>query len=307
MRLASYNVRYFGHGLKGLASTVRSKLRIAEALARLDPLPELVALQEVETRSLRADLVHRPKHADETQLDSFLELLSEAFHRRGLVMPYRAYYYPAHTYGVGSFRLYTTGLAILVNAQMLNVLGGNGEKPHDITWVASRRLKRVKQTRIAAHLHLEDQRQRRFHLFNTHLSLPSFWAREFWSQPQKMGHGANQLAEARAVAQFAEVTSKGEPYLLAGDFNTAPSTPVYEQLTRQEKLVGAQEVLKQIDLRQPDAFSTAGFMHLRMHLDHVFGRGVEFTELDDTRSFGDVQNRFSGLSDHVPIVAGFDV
>ena len=74
-----------------------------------------------------------------------------------------------------------------------------------------------------------------------------------------------------------------------------------------ERVMCAQEFLRQIDLKNPAAFSTAGFMHLRMHLDHVFGRGVEFTDLQDTRSFSDVQNRFAGLSDHVPIVAGFQV
>jgi endonuclease/exonuclease/phosphatase family metal-dependent hydrolase len=244
--------------------------------------------------------------ADETQLDAFLRHLTQTCHARGLVNPYRAFYFPAHVYGVGAFKLYTTGLAILVNSTKLNVIADNGSQPHRITHLPPR-LSRVKQTRIAAHLHLEDEHGKRFHLFNTHLSLPSFWAREFWSQPKKMGFGANQLAEAEAIAQFASVTSKGEPYLIVGDFNTAPGSPVYQQLTQSSGLTGAQEFLKQIDLKNPAAFSTAGFMHLRMHLDHVFGHGLEFTELDDTRSFSDLKNRFAGLSDHVPIVAGFHV
>ncbi len=306
MRVVTYNVRYFGHGLKGLASTATSKSRIAESIAALDPLPELIALQEVENRSLRAGVAHRHGHPAETQLDAFVRHLTAVFHRRGLVMPYRAWYFPAHVYGMGEFRLYTTGLAMLVHAQKLHVISDNGQTPHHITHVANPGLKKVKQTRIAAHLHLEDVHGKKFHLFNTHLSLPTFWAREFWSQPAKMGHGANQLAEARSVAQYAQATAAGEPYLIVGDFNTAPATPVYQQLTRGEGLVGAQEQLKQIDLKDPRSFSTAGFMHLRMHLDHVFGRGVDFTELNDTRSFSDLRNRFAGLSDHVPIVAGFE-
>lgn len=306
MRVATYNVRYFGHGLKGLASTANSKARISDALAALDPLPELIALQEVETKSLRSSAADRSARADELQLDAFLRHLTHTFRQRGLVNPYRAWYFPAHVYGVGAFKLYTTGLAILVNSQKLNVISDNGAQPHRITHLPPR-LSRMKQTRIAAHLHLENPEGKRFHLFNTHLSLPSFWAREFWSQPAKMGFGVNQIAEASAVAQYAQATAKSEPYLIVGDFNTAPATPVYEQLTRNQGLVGAQEFLRQIDLKNPAAFSTAGFMHLRMHLDHVFGRGVEFSDLQDTRSFSDVQNRFAGLSDHVPIVAGFQV
>jgi endonuclease/exonuclease/phosphatase family metal-dependent hydrolase len=306
VRIATYNVRYFGHGLKGLASTAGSKARISGALVDLSPLPELVALQEVETRSLRSSAAPRSVRADETQLDAFLRHLTQTFHERGLVNPYRAFYFPAHVYGVGAFKLYTTGLAILVNTAKLNVIADNGAEPHRITHLPPR-LSRMKQTRIAAHLHLEDEHGKRFHLFNTHLSLPSFWAREFWSQPAKMGFGVNQLAEAEAIAQYAKVTSNGEPYMIVGDFNTAPGSPVYEQLTRSSGLMGAQEFLKQIDLKNPTAFSTAGFMHLRMHLDHVFGSGLEFTELEDTKSFSDVKNRFAGLSDHVPIVAGFHV
>lgn len=306
MRVATYNVRYFGHGLKGLASTATSKTRIAQAIAALQPLPEMVALQEVEHQSFRAGVAHRRGHPSENQLDAFMRHLSTAFHARGLVMPYRAWYFPAHVYGVGKFKLYTTGLAILVNAQKLHAINGVGAKPHHITHVVNERLRKVKQTRIAAHLHLEDLQGRKFHLFNTHLSLPTFWAREFWSQPEKMGFGANQLAEAKALAEYARATAAGEPYLVVGDFNTAPGTPVYRQLTHDAGLVGAQERLKQIDVKDPRSFSTAGFMHLRMHLDHVFGEGVDFTELNDTRSFSDLHNAFGGLSDHVPIIAGFE-
>lgn len=308
VRLVSYNVRYFGHGLKGLASTAGSKAKIARALASLDPLPELIALQEVETRSLRADLAHRGAHPAETQLDAFLRHLAGEFHGRGLVMPYRAWYFPAHTYRLGPVKLYTTGLAMLVNTQKLSVIADNGERPHAITHHSSERLKRVKQTRIAAHLQLETPHGRKFHLFNTHLSLPTPWAREFWREEGRMGFGQNQLAEARAVAAYVDHVAQDAPRLLVGDFNTAPATPVYQFLTREAHLHGAQEVLKQIDAARRDGFATAGFMHLRMHLDHIFGaRGVEFADLRDTHPFGDPQGRFTGLSDHVPLITSFDV
>lgn len=308
MRIVSYNVRYFGHGLKGLASTAASKRRIARALSELEPLPELIALQEVETRSLRASLAHRGAHPAETQLEAFLRHLEADFVRRGQVMPYRAWYFPAHVYQLGALRLYTTGLAVLVNAQRLEVVSGNGREPHPITHHGSERLRRVKQTRIAAHLRLESLEGRVFHLFNTHLSLPSPLAREFWSQPGKMGFGPNQLAEARAVAQYAEVTARNEPYLVVGDFNTAPGSPVYRSLTQEARLRGAQEQLGQIDPRSPGAFATAGFLHLRMHLDHLFARGaLDFIDLRGTHTFGDPESPFDGLSDHVPLIASFGV
>ncbi len=308
MRIVSYNVRYFGHGLKGLASTAASKRRIADALAALHPLPDLVALQEVETSSLRAGLAHRGAHPAETQLDAFLRHLGDDFKRRGQVMPYRAWYFPAHVYRLGPIKLYTTGLAMLVNCQRLEVIEDNGHRPHHITHHRNEGLRKVKQTRIAAHLRLEDLQGRRFHLFNTHLSLPTPWAREFWSQPGKMGFGQNQVAEAHAVAHYAQSIAKHEPYLLVGDFNTAPMTPVYRYLTEDAKLRGAQEQLKQLDPERPDAFATAGFMHLRMHLDHVFASGkLEFLDLKGTHTFGDRASPFSGLSDHVPLIATFDV
>jgi len=308
MRLASYNVRYFGHGLKGLASTSASKGKIAQALLGLNPLPDLVALQEVETRSIRAGVAHRGGHPAETQLEAFLRHLAAEFRLHGRVMPYRAWYFPAHVYQVGAVKLYTTGLAMLVNAQTLDVLADNGHKPHAITHHASERLRKVKQTRIAAHLHVENVKGKRFHLFNTHLSLPTPWATEFWREKRKMGHGKNQLEEARALRQYVEGTAKGEPFLVVGDFNSAPATPVYRYLTQEAGMLGAQEVLKQIDARRPDSFSTAGFLKLRMHLDHIFGGNrVEFTDLKDTCAFDDTKGRFHGLSDHVPLIASFDV
>lgn len=308
MRIVSYNVRYFGHGLKGLASTAASKARIAQALSTLDPLPDLIALQEVEKNSIRSGVAHRGSHPSETQLEAFLRHLTADFSLRGLVMPYRSWYFPAHAYQLGPLKLYTTGLAILVNCQKLEVISGNGHKPHAITHHGSERLRKVKQTRIAAHLRLENLEGRRFHLFNTHLSLPSPWAKEFWSQPGKMGFGPNQLAEARAVSQYAEAISKNEPYLVVGDFNTAPRSPVYRYLTEEARLHGAQEKLRQIDPEHPDSFATAGFMHLRMHLDHLFAGGnIEFLDLKDTHTFGDPTSPFTGLSDHVPLIASFDL
>lgn len=306
LRLVSYNVRYFGHGLKGLASTAKSKRGIAQALAALAPLPDVVALQEVETKSIRAQALHPKAHPRETQLEAFLRHLDAALEATGSAVRYRAYYYPAHAYRLGPITLYTTGLAFLVNGHTVDVLKDNAHAPHDVTARPDSRLKVVKQTRIAAHLHVETAAGHKLHLFNTHLSLPSPWAKEFWSETQKMGHGRNQLTEAKRVVDYAAHVAHREPYLIFGDFNSAPATPVYRLLTEEAHLHGAQEALKLIDPRRPDSYATAGFLRLRMHLDHVFGsRGVEFADMSGTHPFGDQEGAFHGLSDHVPLITRF--
>lgn len=306
MRLVSYNVRYFGHALKGLASTATSKLAIAESLAMLDPLPDVVALQEVETRSIRAGVAHRGAHGEETQLEAFMRHLAHSCRAAGRAMPYTAYYFPAHAYQVGGLKFYTTGLAALVHTGTLHVVKDNRDAPQRVTHYP--RIKLTKQERIVAHLHLQDTAGRRFHLFNTHLSLPSPFRRDFWAQDVRMGHGPNQVAEAQTLLGYVRHAAGGDPSIIVGDFNSAPASPVYELLTRRGGLVGAQEALGQIDLKDPRGFPTAGFLKLRMHLDHLFASpGVAWLDLEGTRRFGDPSSPFHGLSDHVPLVASFDL
>jgi hypothetical protein len=53
---------------------------------------------------------------------------------------------------------------------------------------------------------------------------------------------------------------------------------------------------------------TAGFMNLRMHLDHVFsGRGLDWHDFEESHRFGQKGGRFRGLSDHVPILGSFSL
>lgn len=310
MRIVSYNVRYFAHGLKGLASTGKTKLRIAKALASLQPRPEVICLQEVEKRSFRSSVAHRGVggHKTETQLEAFMRHLNDTFVLDGQQMPYEAWYFPAHAYQVGAFKIYTTGLAILVHRQALDVVLHNGLAPHAITHVGVNWLRRVKQTRICAHIELQNQQGKRFHVFNTHLSLPSLTSRQFWTEAVRMGQGPNQMAEARALVAFVKERAGNAPAVVCGDFNSAPATAVYRYLCEQEQLHGAQAVLKQIDPHQPDGYCTAGFMGMRMHLDHLFSHGeLKWVNLDDTARFGDTASRFHGLSDHVPLIGTFEV
>ena len=306
LRIVSYNVRYFGHALRGLASTQSSKMGIARGIATLDATPDLVCLQEVETISLRSRLAFRAPGSTQTQLESFMDALALAFAERGLLQPFDAFYFPAHVYRIRTTALYTTGLAILVNRKSLEVDTHNASAPEQITHHHVVRWKDRKQSRICAHLRVTTREGRPLHLFNTHLSLPTPFAKEFWAVKDKMGFGVNQVHEARTLSSFVQRLSGAEPFVVCGDFNSPPASPVYRLLTEDAQFHGAQETLRLIDPNATRGFPTAGFMRLRMHLDHLFsGNGVEWVDMADTTPFG--EGRFDGLSDHVPLIGRFRV
>src|SRR5690606_29004178 len=100
--------------------------------------------------------------------------MEQAWAERGLVLPYEAFYFRAHTYRLGEISIYTTGLAVLVNVQTLRV---DAREAEPITHYHVRRWKDRKQSRICAHLRLTDPVGRPLHVFNTHLSLPTPFAR----------------------------------------------------------------------------------------------------------------------------------
>jgi endonuclease/exonuclease/phosphatase family metal-dependent hydrolase len=302
----SYNVRYFGHALRGLASTIGPKRRISAALLTLDPLPDVICLQEVETSSLRSSMAHRKAHSEETQLEAFMGRLEAAFAAAEVAFPYEAFYFRAHSYTLGKTPLYTTGLAVLVNRHTIKVDSHNVADPLHITHHHLKRWKERKQSRICAHMRLADRSGQHFHVFNTHLSLPTPWAKGFWSQKDKMGWGVNQVHEARSLASFVRELSRDEPFVVCGDFNSPPASPVFRYLTEEARFVCAQSALKQIDPDAARGFCTAGFMRLRMHLDHLFSGGpLEWLDLEGTCKFGDPAGRFHGLSDHVPMIGRF--
>ncbi|HYG69516.1 MAG TPA: endonuclease/exonuclease/phosphatase family protein, partial [Anaeromyxobacteraceae bacterium] len=306
LQILSYNVRYFGHALRGLASTRASMRGIARVLAALDPTPDVVCLQEIETRSLRAGFARGRNGPDATQLELFMVELETAFAAAGRPMVLEGFYFPAHVNWVGNVPVYTTGLAVLVRMDRLLVAAHNGEAPHRITYHRVERWKDRKQTRICAHLRVLLGNGQPLHVFNTHLSLPSPFVREFWQRRERMGWGPNQLHEACALAGFVRKFAGDEPFVVCGDFNSPPASPVYRFLVDEAGFAGAQECCGQIDCERPRAFPTAGFMRLRMHLDHVFaGNGITWMDVDGTRPFGDGASPFSGLSDHVPLFARF--
>jgi endonuclease/exonuclease/phosphatase family metal-dependent hydrolase len=307
-RIVSYNVRYFGHALRGLASTRGSKRLIAQRLSSLDPLPDIVCLQEVETISLRSRIVHSAANGQETQLEAFMAELEQCFQAAGRRFPFEAFYFRAHAYGFERAPIYTTGLAVIVNAETFHVAGHNCASPEHITHHHVERWKDRKQSRICAHMRLTDQDGRGFHVFNTHLSLPTPFTRAFWSSKEKMGHGPNQLEEARKLVGFVQKHAGVDPFIVCGDFNSPPGSPVYRFLTREAGFTGAQACLHCIDETSARGYPTAGFMNVRMHLDHLFsGGGVRWVDLDGSCAFGDEKGLFHGMSDHVPLIGRFDL
>jgi endonuclease/exonuclease/phosphatase family metal-dependent hydrolase len=306
IRVMSYNVRYFGHALRGLASTRTSQRRIAARIALLDPLPDVVCLQEIETISLRSRVAFRGRRDGETQLECFMSEVDAAFAGDARPNPYEGFYFRAHVNELRGVPIYTTGLAILVHTRRLRVDHHNVAAPERITHHHVERWKDRKQTRICAHMQVTTGGGQPLHVFNTHLSLPTPFAREFWAERMRMGWGPNQLHEARTLAAYVKRHAREEPFLVCGDFNSAPGSPVFRYLTQEAGFKSAQADLGLIDPRDPRAFPTAGFMRLRMHLDHVFvGNGVGCLDLDGTARFGDRRGAFAGLSDHVPLIFRF--
>jgi endonuclease/exonuclease/phosphatase family metal-dependent hydrolase len=311
LRAISYNVRYFGHGTRGLASQDRQLRRVAETLAALDEVPDLVCLQEVETNSLRADLTRTlaesESEAPATQFTRFVDAFHGALERQGQEARYHHYYFPAHQYRLGRRRnLYTTGLAILVRDRY-EVLRHNAVAPYDITHRRQSSLSRFKQTRIVGHVRLQHQNGQILDCYNTHLSLPSFLSKAFWSGNERMGYGENQLEEARRLVEFIEHTAAaGSARLVVGDFNSRPGSPVHDFLTRQVGLRDAFRWHHEADAERVRLYPTAGVLGLRLPIDYMFScSSVEWLDFESTHHFGLKPGLFHGLSDHVPLVARF--
>lgn len=305
LRLLTYNVRYFGHGTRGIASTSNAFSRIARSLAALDPTPDLVCLQEVETQSIRATSVNRLWHPEETQLERVMTELHAALALAGKRDRFVAYYFPAHTYRLTArTNIYTTGLAVIAR-DTFTIGHHNAGRPHDITH--RQRVRNLKQTRICAHVSFTHTAGFTFDVFNTHLSLPSLFSREFWTGDARMGFGPNQLAEARTLADFVEREKRSDHFVVVGDFNSLPGSPVDRYLREQRGFLDAFSTVQRMSAEQARAWPTAGFLNLRMHLDHVYSSSrLEWLDFAGTTPFG-VDGAFSGLSDHVPLIARFRV
>ncbi|HEX9297104.1 MAG TPA: endonuclease/exonuclease/phosphatase family protein [Polyangiaceae bacterium] len=303
LRVLSYNVRYFGHTTRGIASTRTAMKRIAGALAALDPLADVVCLQEVETDSIRSTVAHPRTRVGETQLERLMIMLAEALEAHGKHDLYDAYYFPAHAYQLGrKTHIYTTGLAILTHRDF-EVHHHNAQVPADITHRHIHRVRKLKQTRICAHIRFKDRTGHPVDVFNTHLSLPTTLSRHFWTGNARMGYGSNQIEEAKNLIRFVEAERRSDRFFIAGDFNSLPGSPVYQYLVAQRGYRDPFAQLYRMSEEELRNWPTAGFMRLRMHLDHIFtGPALKWVDFDGTHAFGDRAATFHGLSDHMPLI-----
>ena len=304
MRIVSYNVRYFGHATRGLASTRNAVTRIAKAFAALDPLPGLICLQEVETSSIRSTLADPSTKAGETQLGRLMDAFDHALHAAGKTDRYEAYYFPAHSYRVGEATpIYTTGLAVLAHKDFLVVDHHNAGEPVDITHRNLHPIRGLKHTRICAHVRFRYRGAKTIDVFNTHLSLPSTMSREFWLSPARLGYGLNQVEEAKNLAAFVSKECASDRFIVVGDFNALPGSPVYNYLVGEAGYRDAFAEVQKMDEGALLDWPTAGFMALRMHLDHVFsGSSLKWLDFNGSHRFGDRESSFHGLSDHMPLI-----
>jgi endonuclease/exonuclease/phosphatase family metal-dependent hydrolase len=304
LRIVSYNVRYFGHPLKGLASTGVSARGIAARIAALDPVADIVCLQEVESRSLRTRVCCPRAWRGETQLEMFLAELRDAFALRGATSPYVGLYFRADATRIRTLSVATTGLALLVNVRKLSIQAHNAEAPWQVTYRGAQGRWDRMQTRICAYARLAGRCGRSLHVFNTHLSLPAPHARTlFWRLPERLGRAANQVHEARTLASLVRRHAAREPFVLCGDFNAPPGSPVFYHLSREAGFRSAHEDLGLLDRARPAARATFEVMGVRLHLDHAFcGGDAAWVDLHETPRIGDASNDFAGMSDHVPLI-----
>jgi endonuclease/exonuclease/phosphatase family metal-dependent hydrolase len=278
LTLMTWNVRYFGQKTGGLRATKRCMTDIAAAIAAMDPIPDVLALQEVEDRSLRGGL------SDVGQLDRFRGALHTALHAAGSDRRYQSLYFPAHRYSLPAVPpLYTTGLAVLVREGITI----EHSEVAEITAVRLPVFAKLKQKRIVAHVRLSRGGDR-LDLFNTHLSLPAFFEGSPHTVPARMGSGSNQLTEIQAVLAMMARREDVLPTVVVGDLNSLPGSPVHQALIA----AGLADVFA-----DQGELSTARFAHLRMHLDHIFATpGIEWSSRTVPGE------PLASLSDHSPKV-----
>ena len=211
LRILSYNVRYFGHATRGLASTRTSMRRIAERARRARPAarPSSACRRSRPARSARTSPT--ASHPEETQLERFMDELSTALGaagaqadqlRRVLLpgphLPARRTHPRLHDRASRCSRTPTSPSTTTTP-----------RRPHDITHRRCTRSESLKQTRICAHVRFTPRRAasdlRR--LQHPPLACPATFSREFWTeraahglrpQPARGGAATSPLRRARA-------------------------------------------------------------------------------------------------------------
>lgn len=270
LTIMTWNVRYFSQHWRGAWSSAGNLRQAAQAIVVSGLKPDVIALQEVEDTSLRGGL------GDVRQLDRFRSALHHAFIQAGQEDRYQVHYVPVHRYALGPAALYTTGLAFLVRDGLrVGTLGSQ-----EITHFRIPLLTPLKQRRMVGWLEVEGVM-----IFNTHLSLPAFFEGGPHTVPARMGSASNQRFEIEHL--LAAIGARSG--ILVGDFNCQQGSPSYAQIQH----AGWEDVCPEVP-----GGATARFMRWRMHIDHIFARGVS---CGDRQGFGiEEDSPFYGLSDHSP-------
>lgn len=281
LSVMTWNVRYFGHGSGGVRASDRWMRKMAWVLAGRPEIPDVIALQEVEDGSLRG--------GREPQLGRFVTFLHEALHAHRRTERFSALYFPAHRYTFGETSLFTTGLATLVS-DAHRIEHHNATAPYDITHVRWRGMHPLKQRRVAAHVRIRPRGGPAVDVVNVHLSLPAFFEERGPHRiPHRMGHGTNQLVEVENLLGWLGELPTG-PKVVLGDFNSAPDSPAHRRLV-------AGGLVDAWGGRAVDG-GTASFLHLRMHIDHLFATPT--VSWSQVRAHSLDHGPFRGLSDHAP-------
>lgn len=310
LRLMSWNVRYFSHHVRGVTSVERNVRRAAEAVAALDPQPDVLALQEIDNHSVRSNLTRLGRRTaenglSEPQIVRFVQHLNDASAARS-GHRWEVLFFRAHGHDA-ILSLYSTGLAVLYR-QGIELVDHNSTSPHEITYRRIAALSRLKQKRICAHARLRDEAGRTFDLFNTHLSLPAFLQPADKTTRRRFGHADNQLAEIQSVLDFVARAGDPERSVLVGDFNALPGSRVYNAVVGNGSTL-RDAFARHFDLSVDDlvGIPSAGFMRMRFRLDHFFaGPRVTVNAFPHTFPFNQ-SHPMRGLSDHVPIVGSFTI
>ncbi len=212
-------------------------VRIADAIASLDPLPDIVCLQEVETRSLRSTVAHRGKATQRRSSSGFMQVLAGALADAAQARRVRRVLLPGPQ----------------VQALRAHALLHHGARDPRPRRLRGRSPQRVDSARHHAPALARDPAlQADAHLRARPLPAPdaagrsgpstfstrtsAFRARSRGSSgPSRggLGWGPNQVAEARNLARFVERERKDDRFVVVGDFNALPGSPVYRYLVEE--------------------------------------------------------------------------
>ena len=93
--------------------------------------------------------------------------------------------------------------------------------------------------------------------------------------------------EAKNLAKFVEKERVSDRFIVMGDFNSLPGSPVHKYLTEECGYTDALAGVHGLTIEASTRWATAGFMALRMHLDHIFGGpGMKWRTDAESHDFG---------------------